>query len=705
MVPSFNTSARLAWIVALTIVYVVVGRLGLALATHHASATAVWAPTGIAISAVLLLGRWVWPGIAAGAFLVNVTTAAPWHASIGIAVGNTLEALLGAWFVQRWAGGAHAFERASNVFRFGLLAGVVAPAIGATIGVTTLLASGLASRFEAGDVWLTWWLGDAGGAFVVAPVIVLIATSRQPWAAGRAREALLFAVAFVVFVALVFSGLLPMSGANYPISFLCMPLLSWPALRFGRRETAIAVLALAAAANWGTLNGNGPFGWDPHYGLILVQTFAGVAGITAATIAALVDESNRLNDDLERRVADRTEALRAINESLRTEIAERERIQAALRNSESRLIEAQTVALIGSWDWDIAGNTLWWSQELYRIYGLDAGSWTASYESFIECVHPEDREFVNATMRTALKSGAAFTLEHRVIRPDGRVRVLAASGRVVKDGEGRAVRMMGTGQDVTDRKRAEQEHLELIREQAARRQAEEANRLKDQFLAVVSHELRTPLNAVLGWAQMLAGGTLNADGASRAIQVIERNAQAQARLINDLLDVSGFLAGQIKLDRRPVELEHIVRAALDTVEPAAALRRVTIAARIATDRTRLVGDMERLQQVLVNLLTNALKFSIDGGTVAVDLSRVNTTAVICVSDDGVGMDSDQLERVFEPFWQADTRYTRTHGGLGLGLAIVRHLVEAHGGSVRAMSEGRGRGSSFVVELPVDLSER
>jgi PAS domain S-box-containing protein len=249
------------------------------------------------------------------------------------------------------------------------------------------------------------------------------------------------------------------------------------------------------------------------------------------------------------------------------------------------LIEAQTVALIGSWDWDIVGDTLWWSQELYRIYGLEAGSWTTSYENFLGCVHPEDRELVNTTVRTALKTGAAFTLEHRVIRPDGRVRVLAASGRVVMDGEGRSVRMMGTGQDVTDRKRAEQEHLELIREQAARRQAEEASRLKDQFLAVVSHELRTPLNAILGWAQMLAGGTLNADGASRAIQVIERNAQAQARLINDLLDVSGFLAGQISLDRRPVELEHIVRAALDTVEPAAALRRITIAARIDTDRT------------------------------------------------------------------------------------------------------------------------
>ncbi len=698
-----SSTARLAWIVAVAGVYVIAGRLGLTLAFVNASATAVWAPTGIAVAAILVLGRWVWPGIALGAFLVNVTTAGSFPVSLAIAAGNTLEALAAAWLVNRWAGGVRAFDRALDVCRFAMLAGLLAPTISATIGVTALLAAGLTTVAGYQQVWLTWWLGDAAGAIVVTPALLLAWTSRDPWAAGRGREALLYAALFVVVAMSVFGGWLPVSSSNYPISFIGTPLLSWPALRFGRRETALSVAALAGIAIWGTLRGYGPFGLDRHQALLLVQTFGALVAVTSATIAALVDESARLNEQLERRVTDRTEQLRAINDDLRMEIDHRTRLHDALRASESRLTDAQAVAHVGSWDWDVKSDTVSWSEELYRIYGLDPLSFSASYQGFFERVHPDDREEVSVAVRQTLQDGRPFEIDHRIILPDGSQRTLTARGRLERDDEGRPVRMLGTGQDVTDRRRAELEHLQLVQEQIMRRQAEEASRVKDQFLAVVSHELRTPLNAVLGWARMLSTGTLDADDESRAVQVIERNAQAQARLIDDLLDVSRFLGGQMSLERRPIEVEPAVRAALEAVEPIAEPRNITIDSRMSAGGARVHADPQRLQQIVLNLLSNAVKFTPDGGRVGVDVTASETQVQIRVADSGLGIDQTHLERVFEPFWQADTTYTRTHGGLGLGLAIVRHLVDAHGGTVRAVSDGPGRGSAFVVELPLQES--
>ncbi len=704
MIQTPRTRVRLLWILALAAAYFVAGTLGLRLAFLNASATAVWAPTGIALAAVLVLGTWVWPGIAIGAFLVNVATSGSIPVSAAIAVGNTLEALTGAWLVNRWANGARAYERALDIVSYALVAGMVAPAVSATIGVTSLWLAGLATTAQYPQVWLTWWLGDASGAIVVTPVLLLTKTSRDRWASSRYGESALFAALFASVVLAVFGGRLPISGGNYPLSFMCMPLLAWPALRLGRRETAISGLVLSASAIWGTLRGYGPFGSEPHHGLLLAQTFAAVASVTSAMIAALVDEGKRLNDQLEARVAERTDQLRIFNDDLRGQIAERERLHDALRASEARLTDAQTVAHVGSWDWDMSNDAVWWSEELYRIYGMDPRLFEASYQGFIERVHPDDRELMHRVVLASLKDGKPFEVEHRVIRPDGTERVLAARGRVVLGEQGEPIRMMGTGQDVTDRKRAEEEHFQLMREQVARRQAEEASRLKDQFLAVVSHELRTPLNAVLGWARMLADGSLDAESATRAVQVIERNAQVQARLIDDLLDVSKFLAGQTSLERRIVELEPAVRAALEAVEPVAASRGIRVNARIESSGTRVEADPQRLQQIVLNLLANAVKFTPDGGHVAVDVTTTPSRVEIRVSDSGQGIEPSQLEQVFEPFWQADTTNTRTHGGLGLGLAIVRHLVIAHGGSVRAVSEGPGLGSAFVVELPLSTPE-
>jgi PAS domain S-box-containing protein len=692
--------ARLVAMAALALAYFVAGRLGLSLAFVNASASAVWPPTGIALAAVLSVGAWVWPGIAIGAFLVNLTTSGSLLASIGIAAGNTIEALVAAHLVSRFANGTRAFDRAPDVVKYAVLAGLAAPVIAATIGVASLLGTGLTTTAEWPRVWLTWWLGDAGGAVAIAPALILLVASPARSLRGRALELVFLAAALWAVSTAIFGGGFAISQSNYALEYLVIPVLLWPAFRFGPRETALSVLGLSAIAVWGTLQGFGPFGREePNVALLMVQTFAGVAAVTSATLAALVDERRRLNDQLESRIASRTDQLRAANDDLRAQIEAREHVEAELRASEARLLDAQAVAHVGSWEWDIATNDVWWSEELYRIYGMSRQSSRVTYQAFLERLHPDDRADLVALVTHSAETGEPYQVEHRIVRPDGTVRTLAARGRVLRDASGKTIRMLGTGQDITDRKRAEEHHRELLSEQAARRQAEEANRLKDQFLAMISHELRTPLNAVLGWTRMLATGSLDEPGRVKAVQVIERNAQAQARLIDDLLDVSRFVAGGVRLELRPTDIVPIVKAAIDAAEPSARLRHVHIEPKITSDSVDVTADSERLQQIVWNLVANAVKFTPEGGRVEVGLIEVPPNVELRVTDTGLGIDPAHLKTVFEPFWQADSTYTRAHGGLGLGLAIVRYLVEAHGGSVRAESLGEGQGASFVVSLP------
>jgi signal transduction histidine kinase/ActR/RegA family two-component response regulator len=261
--------------------------------------------------------------------------------------------------------------------------------------------------------------------------------------------------------------------------------------------------------------------------------------------------------------------------------------------------------------------------------------------------------------------------------------------------------------EIRVRQWAEEERARLlVLEQAARRQAEDANRIKDEFLATLSHELRTPLNAILGWAQVLRSGKVDAPTTERALEAVERNARAQAQLISDLLDVSRIITGKLRLELRPVDLPRILEAALDSVRPAAEAKEIHLHIVPGQVAGPFVGDPDRLQQVFWNLLSNAIKFTPQGGSVEVRLRHTPDgsppMAELAVIDTGMGIRPDFLPYVFDRFRQAESTTTRHHGGLGLGLSIVRHLVELHGGTVAVESEGEGKGTTFTVRLPVRL---
>ncbi|MCP9495855.1 MAG: PAS domain-containing protein [Pyrinomonadaceae bacterium MAG19_C2-C3] len=247
--------------------------------------------------------------------------------------------------------------------------------------------------------------------------------------------------------------------------------------------------------------------------------------------------------------------------------------------------------------------------------------------------------------------------------------------------------------------------VDITEQVNARKEAEEANRLKDEFLATLSHELRTPLTSILGWSRMLRSGSLKEDAAQRALEIIERNAQSQNNLIGDILDVSRIITGKLRLDVRPVELSSVIEAAADSVRPAAEAKSVRLQILLDPEAGMVSGDANRLQQVVWNLLTNAVKFTPKGGRVQVRLERVNSHVEITVADTGKGIEPEFLPHVFDRFRQADQTTTRTHGGLGLGLSIVRQLVELHGGTVHVESEGIGHGATFVVQLPLMIARQ
>ena len=235
--------------------------------------------------------------------------------------------------------------------------------------------------------------------------------------------------------------------------------------------------------------------------------------------------------------------------------------------------------------------------------------------------------------------------------------------------------------------------------QKARESAEVANRLKDEFLATVSHELRTPLNAVLGWTSLLRSTNMDAERREKALETIERNAKLQQKIVEDILDVSRIVAGQLRLDREPMPFRPVVEQAIESIRPMAAAKSLQTTIELDDDPAIIIGDSARLQQVVWNLLANSVKFTPDGGRLRVTLAVTESCVELVIADTGIGISPEFLPHVFERFRQGDARVSRTHGGLGLGLAIVRHLTEMHGGTVAAVSAGEGKGATFILRLP------
>ena len=367
-------------------------------------------------------------------------------------------------------------------------------------------------------------------------------------------------------------------------------------------------------------------------------------------------------------------------------------------------MRARMAAIIDSSDDAIIGKTLSgvitsWNRAAERVFGYTARE--AIGRSITLIVPPDRLAEENEVLARIARGDRVDHFETVRVTKEGRHINVSLTVSPIRNAAGTIIGVSKISRDITDRVRAEAERADLLaREQAAREEAEALNRAKDQFLAVLSHELRTPLNAIYGWARMLHNTPLDATLRARGADAILRNAKAQLQLVEDLLDVSRIITGNMRLEVGPVNLGSVIEAALETVRPAANAKDISLHRMVDSSVGSIVGAADRLQQVIWNLLMNAVKFTPRGGRIEVRLRRADPDVEIVVSDTGEGISPDLLPHVFERFRQGDSTITRTHGGLGIGLALVRHLVDLHGGTVQAESAGPGQGSTFTVRLPV-----
>jgi PAS domain S-box-containing protein len=444
--------------------------------------------------------------------------------------------------------------------------------------------------------------------------------------------------------------------------------LRWSDLPWGAKLAVLLGLALSLLA------ASLPLARGLSAALILGGFFALAAGFAAA-FNDLVRKGAELRGNaerLEQRVAEQTAALRASEAELRA-------LFAAMRDA--------------IFVFDDAGRCL----KIAPTRAASSSPLIAELRGrrLTDVFRREQAAYFLAQIRSALDTWQTVHAEYDLVANGSRIRMEASISPLLE----RSV--VWVARDVTWRKRAEEERRELLlREREARRRAEDANRIKDEFLSTLSHELRTPLNAILGWAWLLKSGSLDGDATARAMAAIERNARVQSRIVDDLLDVSRIITGQLRLKVRRLDLAGLIAAAVDALRPAVDAKEIRLELVPAAEPLPVSADPDRLQQVVWNLLSNAVKFTPPGGRIEVRLESAGAQACIRVSDSGIGIRPDFLDYVFDRFRQADGSTTRSHGGLGLGLAIVRHLVELHGGTVQAESAGEGQGATFTVSLPI-----
>lgn len=373
-----------------------------------------------------------------------------------------------------------------------------------------------------------------------------------------------------------------------------------------------------------------------------------------------------------------------------------------LGSGNDELLLAAENADIGLWFWEESDDRLFSTPRCNELFELPAYE-ELTYEKFIAAVHPDDKKFVDDFFNETRRKGTKYEEEFRVVYSDGSVEWICAEGRSFLNEGGKPKKMVGVVRKITAQKEASAE-LERVyeREKKARDEAEIANRAKDFFLAFVSHELRSPLNAILGWSNILKRD-LNEETRKKAVETIEKSAQIQKKLINDLVDSVRVASGRLQLEFRPVNLVDVVRSTFEAQRPTAENQQLKYNLTSDTDKVMVFGDSGRLQQAFGNLISNAIKFTPEGGEVGVAIQAADEAVTVTVSDNGHGIDPMGLPNIFKQFAQGDAEITRRSSGLGLGLSIVNILVGKHGGTVTAESHGLGHGSRFTVKLPLTES--
>jgi PAS domain S-box-containing protein len=805
----------------LAAVYYAAAKFGLTLAFEAEQVTLVWPPTGIALAAVILFGYRVWPGVMAGAFLANFTTPnETLPIACGIAVGNTLEAIAGAWLLLRLTEFDVSIQRLTDVLALVAVA-AISPIISATIGVTSLCTGGTHPWDALTSLWFVWWLGDTMGAILVTPLILTWSLPpRIPRPMSQLAESVVLLALVSATSLVVFAGVLPQLTTDRPLPYAIFPFIIWAALRLGQAASATVTALVAAIAIYGAVHGFGPFyRGSPHESLILLHAFLGALAITALLLGAATAERNiaerrRAIDyaisHVLNEAADLSAAtpavLRTICESLewdfsalwrvdeaaqkivfvqhwhrsgfpasefedasrehsfapgaglpgrvwasrapawipdvtrdtnfpRAPVAVRAGLHGAFafpiclraevfgvmeffsreirqpdagllrlfanvgvqigafidrKRSEQKLRETEKrfrflAETIPSFVWIAApdGTITYANQRWFDYSGLTLEQTARNWPEL--ALHPDDRERCIKKWTGALREGKEYEIEVRNRRHDGAYRWFITRAVPRRDAAGQILSWFGITTDIHNQKELQE-------------QLRQADRNKDEFLAVLAHELRNPLAPLRNALEIM-----RISGQDGEIQeMMERQVNALVRLVDDLLEVSRFTRGKIELRRARIALTPIVQSAIETSRPLIEAGGHRLKVNLPSEPLIVDGDSVRLSQVVANLLNNAAKYTEAGGEISLGVERVGDQAVLRVRDTGVGIPAEMLPRVFDMFTQLDRSENRAQGGLGIGLSLVRSLVTMHGGTVQASSDGPGKGSEFLVRLPLAM---
>lgn len=632
------------------LLYFMSGKFGLMLAYIHPSASSIWPPTGIAIALFMIYGYRFWPAIFLGALLFNLSILGSFITSLGIALGNTLEGLVAVYLVKKYAKGIHAFERPRDIALFALLAGGVSTLISATTGVTSLALGNLVAWPTYPIVWLTWWLGDMGGALIYAPVLLLWYQNREVhYKKSQILELFLFSISFLTLCFIVFKNILP-----FP--YLITAIMLWIAFRFGSRDTATAILVLAVYGEMATLRGNGPFfvgSTDLNHALILLQLFLVIISTTTLSIAAEVSERKRAQQSL----SDREHRFRALVEK-----------------------STDAVTLV-----DISGGILYVSPSIQRILGYTQAEFEGT--NGFTYVHPDDIPVAQKILGEVIeKPSTIASIELRLKNHGGDwIWIEAIVRNLLHDRTVNAV--VVNFREITERK-----ELEMA---------------KNEFLMIAAHELRSPL-AAMRWSMELIFSSQEKipPGIADKIERLYRNNQDMIILVNEILDVSRIIQGDIPNAPQPISLETVIHKEVTGMHGFAKSHDVTLRAVIPKKKfPTLYIDLKRITGVIQNLLSNAIKYNTPQGSVTITLSTNKKHVRITVADSGIGIPVKEQDKLFTKFFRTSNAISRNTEGTGLGLFIVKSYVIGWGGTITVRSPtipDSDRGTTMEISLPLTL---
>ncbi len=639
-------------------------KIGLPPALIQPGAAAVWLPAGVALAALLVLGYRSWPGVFMGAFFFHLEASDAVAASFGMAAGSTLEALAGAWLLNRFADGLGAFRRMPGVLMFAVLAALGSTMAGATSGTASLLLEGLVLPADAGRVWLASWFGDAVGVLVAAPPLVLWCSGpKLRWRGRRSLEAAVLGMCLATLSLLAFDARFLGGAAGHPLKSIAIPPLLWAAYRFGPRGAATAVLLLYGGAAYGVLDSpaalpEGPF----REGWLALQAFLGAASVTSLSLAAAVSEHARAMDEVRESEERYRLVLETATDAVLT-VDSRGRIH---------LANAAAEKLFGYTRAEMLNRPL--------TMLMPEASRTRHLAAF--------QEYLATCKRHLPWRGT----EHSVLHKDGReVPVEISFGEYWAGGERFFI---GIIRDLTKRKAAEEVRARMEDEMRQSQKMEAIGRLASGIV----HELNSPLHSILTLSALLEEKLervplpeAEAEEVRKIAEILRKGAHRSACIVRNLLAFARRgLRQTVALD-----LSDVLRSAVELVDHAFSMQGVRIEVAFPSAPARVLGDSDALQQMVVNLLVNARDAMGRGGTITLSARRAGDRVEVSVGDEGIGMAPEVQARIFEPFFT-----TKPSGsGTGLGLSLVHAIVRDHGGAI-SVESAPGRGSVFRIQLPL-----